>query len=723
MCLRYRKIVLVAELLLCALASQTANAEKYLGNLTGPWQLFVDDHLIASRDNTVTRVYHAFEKYSANPVMVADKPWEDNVVACCTVLPTEDGTGYRMWYYCWSPKNDPERSHGLYAVSKDGIHWDKPNLGLMPWKVNGTLENNFVGVTGDIIHTPHDPDPSRRYKCIGGGGSYHFSSSPDGIRWERLSKGEIVKGGDTGTFMWDPFVEKYRAYVKVNAWVSGMRRRAIGYSEGTGYDSWPALRLIMAPDDFDDRWVKPGAIHRTHLYGCPMYPYETMYIGLLWIFRADDEDGYFLGPVFNELVTSRDTFHWLREEGDRPRLLDVGPPGTWDSGMVYAASLLRVGDKLWLYYTAASNLHDTPPFHGDVGLATLRKDGFASLDASLKPGSVTTKRLTGLTGKLHVNYRAWGGRLRAEVLDADGKVLPGYGRDDCKALQRDEVAAIVTWRERAELPAGQVPLRLRFLLDKASLFSFCAGDNVKVIEEPSGPVLSVLCTFEGDKGRQITDKLMQDGAQTVRVLGRGAVDEDPKEAAFGRQSCKVASPWRPLQRIELAGTAKLGKLFTLAVMAKSADNKPARLFSAYNGNKPVNTSELVFDCDPRGKALPGLRLICKGIPVESNPAEFSDGKYHHLAVTYDDGHVLFYLDGRGAGEAWLPGGAPVSLARDLLVGEDAELGSDEQFTGHVDDILVLGRVLTPAEIASLGREGAEAFFAGTVAMPSAVTQP
>jgi len=92
-------------------------------------------------------------------------------------------------------------------------------------------------------------------------------------------------------------------------------------------------------------------------------------------------------------------------------------------------------------------------------------------------------------------------------------------------------------------------------------------------------------------------------------------------------------------------------------------------------------------------------------------------------VTYDDGHVLFYLDGRGAGEAWLPGGAPVSLARDLLVGEDAELGSDEQLTGHMDDILVLGRVLTPAEIASLGREGAEAFFAGTVAMPSAVTQP
>jgi len=74
-----------------------------------------------------------------------------------------------MWYYCWSPKNNPERSHGLYAVSKDGIHWDKPNLGLMPWKVNGTLENYCVGAMGDIIHSPHEPEPLRGYKCIGGG--------------------------------------------------------------------------------------------------------------------------------------------------------------------------------------------------------------------------------------------------------------------------------------------------------------------------------------------------------------------------------------------------------------------------------------------------------------------------------------------------------------------------------------------------------------------------
>lgn len=706
---------------LAALA-QAGPAAKSLNDLTGPWQLFVDDHLIASRDATINRVYHSFEKYPGNPIMVADKPWEANVVVCNTVLPEEDGSGYRMWYYCWSHKNDPDKSHACYATSKDGITWEKPVLRIKPWQVTGTMDTNFVEASGDIIHVPWEPDPSRRYISMGsvGKGGYGFKASPDGLHWEKLTKDYIVKGGDVGTFMWDPFVKKYRAYVKVNAKVSGLRRRAVGFSEGTDYDHWPDLRLIMAPDDQDDTWAEPGSIHRSHFYGCPMFPYQTMYIGLMWLFRADrDDDGYFFGPVFNELVTSRDGIHWNRAEG-RPRLLDVGPTGSWESGMSYAGSLVRVGDKLRLYYTAASNLHDSPPFHGEIGLATMRVDGFASLDAAYKPGTVTTKRLKGTAGPLRLNYRAWGGHVLVEVLDAEGNVIPGYSREDCTPLQRDSVDAAVAWKTRSELPGGDQPVRLRFVLDKASLFSFCAGDNVQAVGEPAGPALAALFTFEGaDKGRNMTDKLTKDGDNTATFHSRGKVDEDQKEAAFGSKSLNVASPWRPVQSVEINNTTRLEKAFTLAAMIKSEDNKPARIFSAYNGNKPVNTSELVFDCDPRGKALNGLRFICKGIPVESDAVTFDDNKYHHVAVVYDDGSVQFYLDGKPVGQEWVPGGDPVVLARNLRIGEDAELGSDEQFTGHMDDVLVLGQALTADQVAALASKGAEVFVKdGALELPS-----
>jgi len=678
------------------------------GDLTGPWQLFVDDYLVSSKSG-ITRTYHRFEKYPGNPVLVVDQPWEHEVVNATTVLPDESGKGYRMWYYCWTHKNDPDHGHSLYATSEDGIHWVKPKLGLMPWKVTGSTENNIIGGGSSVMFTPNDPDPSRRYKAVSPG-NFFFRCSPDGLRWERLSKGELFKAGDTGHVVWDPLTNKYRGYAKVNANVSGLRRRAIGYSEGTGFEDWPPMRLIMAPDDFDDRWCKPGSIQRTHFYNMPSVAYQTMYLGFLSIYRAEDDEGYFHGPIFVELASSRDGFHWLREEGDRPPILECSPGRAWDHGMVAATSLVVVGDKLRLYYSGYDGLHDYLPFHSAVGFAELRKDGFVSLDGGDNPGEFVTKRLKGLRGKLHLNCDASAGLLQVEVQDADGRPIPGYKLTDCVEPRTDSVDTVVTWLEHKELPADQGPLRLRFKLKNVSLYSFMAGDSVEVIDDPAPPTMAMLYTFEGDGGRRAADKLTQDGRQDLRFLGTSRITGDAKNVAFGRQAVTVSSPWRPLNTLQVTGSSNLGIHFTLAVMARSEDNKPARLFSSYNGNRPVGTSELVFDCDPQGKALAGLRLICKGIPVESKPVTFADNKYHHLAVTYDDGHVRFYLDGEEAGEAWLPNGAPVSMARDLLVGEDAELGSDEQFRGNMDDILVLGRVLRAEEIKSLKQEGATAFF-------------
>ncbi len=470
------------SLAILLLTSPAAFAAKSLGDLTGPWQLFLDDYLVASKDNVVRR-YHPFEKYTNNPIVVVDQPWEYTVVSCATVLPADDGKGSRMWYDSWTRKGDPEHGFSLYATSTDGVHWDKPKLGLNTWQKNGSKDNNFVAAGGSIMHTPNDPDPARRYKAVSNG-DYLFRSSPDGLRWEALSKAKIFSAGDTGHLMWDPLTEKYRGYAKISADVSGQRRRVVGYSEGTGFESWPPMRLIMAPDDFDDRWVKPGSIQRTHFYNCPVTAYQTLYLGFLMIYRAEDDEGYFHGPIFVELVTSRDGIHWLREEGDRPPLLACGPPRTWDHGMVFAGSLLVVGDQLRLYYSGYDGLHDYLPFHSAIGLATLRKDGFASLDGEDNPGTVTTKRLTGLTGQLHVNCQAGAGLLQVEVLDANGRPLPGYRKMDCNEPRGDGVDQIVTWQDHTELPTTKEPIRLRFHLKNVSLYSFYAGDSVKVVADP-----------------------------------------------------------------------------------------------------------------------------------------------------------------------------------------------------------------------------------------------
>ncbi len=698
-----------------------ATTSRSLSDMTGHWQLFVDDHLVSSLDNT-HRTFHPFKKHESNPVVKPDKPWEKDSLKLAMVLPNEERTGFRMWYGGQSPKSDPDGWHSLYAVSRDGIAWEKPNVGLVPWKVNGSTENNIIAFTGTVVHSPWNP-PDARYTSISAG-SYTGSDSPDGLRRTRTSP-PLVKGGDVGRFFWDPFTKRYRGFVKVSCSVRGLSRRSLGYSEGESHmEPWPPLRLCLAPDDYDDRWVQDeGSICRTHFYGMTPFAYESIYVGLLWIFRANDDNGFFYGPIYTELITSRDGTHWRRQDPPRTPLIDLGEPGAWDDGMVAGGAIVVDGNQIKAYYTGYDDTHDIVPMHSCIGVATMRKDGFASIDAGAEAGRLRTKRLAGIGGMpLRVNCDTTKGWLRVIVLDEQDRVVPGYNKNDSHFIRGDHVDTTVTWEEHDVLPAGHSSLRLVFLMQNASLYSFMAGDKVEVLEdEPTKPTLAALYTMEknemfGAKLSAPRDVLLDDGEQKATVYGKTnlgiELDPVPENAAFGGNSMRIKASFTPRCTMEIAGTRELGGHFTLAVMAKSADNRHARLFSSYDDFGPCRGSELVFDCDPSGTAVAGLRLIAQGISVESDKVKFADGKYHHLAVVYDNGQVFFYLDGEPAGERWIGGDAPVVMERNLHVGEDTRHAHEQQFRGNLDDILVLGRAMTAAEIKALRQQGAEAFFRG-----------
>jgi hypothetical protein len=707
-------VATVTVMSLC-LGAVGAQPSRSLNDLTGPWQLFVDDYLVASKEHVV-RTYHPFEKDPRNPLLKADRPWEgNNVYLYGTVLPNESGPGYRMWYHALPETKGDDAYRLLYATSRDGITWEKPNLGFVEYK--GSKDNNIFIRRGSrdhipsIIHTPWEKDPQRQYLMINYDGDkfdgYVVAWSPDGLRWtDAADKAVFTKGGDVGQFLYDFHKGEYVGYVKNTAQVSDMRRRAVARIASKDPLSWPEPELVLAPDTFDDRWAH--GIQRTSFYGLSAFAYESMYLGFLWVFRADDEtEGYFDGPIFCELVTSRDGVHWMRQQGERVPVLPVGTGKAWDRGMVFSATQpLVVDGKVWLYYGGVDGKHlprKNEPWHSGIGLATLRKDGFASLDAKGETGTVLTRRLVGARGPLRVNYTA-SGSLRVEVLDATGNVLPGYGRDDCTPLTGDSIDATVAWRDRRTLQGGR-PIRLRFILENASLYSFAAGGGLKVLDEPTAP-LGVLFTFENGW----TDSLTADGKQRAILHGDMRIDSERANVAFGGGAARVGSTFAPLQTLEIDQTRELGTQFTLSVMAKSKDNRPARLFSSYEDRGAYKTTELVFDCDPNGKCLPGLRLIVKGMEVHSGPVTFADDKYHHLAVTYDDGRITFYLDGKVVGRGLVPGGDPVSMIRNLRIGEDAAHGHEQQFRGWMDDVLVYGRALTPNEISALGKQGAEAFF-------------
>ena len=189
-----------------------------------------------------------------------------------------------------------------------------------------------------------------------------------------------------------------------------------------------------------------------------------------------------------ELVSSHDGVNWTREEGDRPPMLALGS-GTWDQGMIFTArSPVLEGDTLKVWYGGFTNVHDTAlnKQRGAIGLATLRKDGFASLDAGAVTGSIVTRPLAGCGGPLLVNYHtnSTGGWLKVEVLDANLNVISGYAQADCVALTGNSITQAVTWNAHSELPTTPSTIRLRFTLQNASLYSFMAGDGADFVDGP-----------------------------------------------------------------------------------------------------------------------------------------------------------------------------------------------------------------------------------------------
>ena len=75
-----------------------------------------------------------------------------------------------MWYIAENNLDGPREYRVCYAESRDGVHWERPALGLIEY--NGSTANNLVDLLGGasgivalpMLYETDDPDPSRRYK-------------------------------------------------------------------------------------------------------------------------------------------------------------------------------------------------------------------------------------------------------------------------------------------------------------------------------------------------------------------------------------------------------------------------------------------------------------------------------------------------------------------------------------------------------------------------------
>ena len=103
-----------------------------------------------------------------------------------------------------------------------------------------------------------------------------------------------------------------------------------------------------------------------------------------------------------------------------------------------------------------------------------RLDGFMSADAAYTGGYLITPPLIFEGNRLEINVNSSAmGSVRVEILDENGRVIPGFSADECEKISFNSLAYVVKWRGESDVSelAGK-PIRLKFVMRGAKLYAF-----------------------------------------------------------------------------------------------------------------------------------------------------------------------------------------------------------------------------------------------------------
>lgn len=453
---------------------------------------------------------HRFKRHPLNPVVKPDRPWEfpegwrkevdtstnKGSVQLSCVLWEPDSQVFKMWYIFYLGFGD--NFIDCYATSVDGIHWEKPNLGICTF--NGSRDNNILmegTALCNIQYNPRMADTTRRYIGFEFKPSNWFRVvSPDGLRWRREPQESVlsgypnkfmvsspykpasyeanlryeVYGGDGLVVFWAENLEKYIAIYKVclinenpapdDEPKNQHYQRAYARMESTDGMKWDAENMTMA---FNRDGRDMQFDEYLQFYNISVHPVGDFYLAFPWLYHSNDGD-FDIG-----FACSTDTIRWERPFRGQ-YVLPKGDKGQWDCGMVMTNKDLIEKDGLWwFYYSGTPYLHRKYKNYCAIGLAQTPIGRVVSARSWRKEGTWTVGPVKIAGRELLVNAAVLDS-MRVTILDEQGNPIPGY---KSQVIRGNDIEIPVLWEDDEKLSdLGGRAVKLRFELNDAEIFGF-----------------------------------------------------------------------------------------------------------------------------------------------------------------------------------------------------------------------------------------------------------
>jgi hypothetical protein len=472
-------------------------------------ELFVDSLLIETLRKAAL---HMHEPQPETVVLRHDTPWEGQFSLYHTII--RDGDRYLMYYRGWQLPSDP----AVYCVaeSSDGIRFERPALGMHPWK--GSSENNIILAQEPFTHTfapfvdtrPGVP-AEQRFKALsrniiepkGDGARASVLNgyvSADGVEWQLLTGEPLITDGafdSQNVAFWSEAENRYVAYYRTFSKREGIQEIRRGPTTTA-----TALRRIKRATSLDFRSWEPGVVmdYRT---GDKPAPVEEFYI--------NQTRPYFRAPHIYVALPARFmanrpgvTPQEARAIGVHETQLDAcsdacfmtaRPGSAWyDRTFMEAFIKPRIGASHWsarcnypvdgVVQTGPEEMslyvdeHYAQPGN-QVRRYSLRLDGFVSVRAPHSGGELITMPLVFAGQELELNYAtSAAGSMRVEIRDEGGQPIPGYSLREAADLMGNRIAGRAAWKHGADVSqlAGK-PVQLRFVMRDADLYSLRFGEN------------------------------------------------------------------------------------------------------------------------------------------------------------------------------------------------------------------------------------------------------